>query len=49
MEKIINVIFTFAVLLGLTLVLLGIIYNHRPKTEKQEPTETTVIELHKVE
>lgn len=32
-----------------TWVVLGIIYNHRPETEKQELTEPTIIELHKDE
>lgn len=49
MEKILSVLFTFVVMICLTLVILGIFYDKIPKTEKQDITETTVIELNKVE
>ena len=49
MEKILEVIYSFTIFLGLILIALGILYNTVPRSETNDPAESTVIELKRID
>ena len=49
MEKVVQVIYTTLIVIGLTITILGIFYKNAPNVEKQDITETTIVEINKVE